>query len=300
MSYTTDNPAAANPAVAASNTLKDNELEIRYEKYRMILKNLTIMSDVFMRNVLKKQECTEHILRVIMEKDDLEVVEQTIQQDYKNLQGRSAILDCVARDATDKRYDIEIQQDHEGASPKRARYYSALMDMNTLEAGQDFDLLPESHVIFITKDDTLGYGLQIYHVGRRIDEVQETFPDESHIIYVNSAVQDETSLGRLMHDLHCADPDEMYSDILAQRVREIKETEGGVDSMCREMDQIYNEGIKLGEKRGIEQGKIEEKKQTAQSLAQMKMPVEMIAEAVRVSTQVVQEWLAGNQNLLQK
>ena len=117
---------------------------------------------------------------------------------------------------------------------------------------------------------------------------------------MNSAVQDETRLGRLMHDLHCADPDEMYSDILARRVRELKETEGGVDSMCREMDQIYNEGIKLGEKRGIEQGKIEEKKQTAQSLAQMKMPVEMIAEAVRVSTQVVREWLAGNPDLLQK
>ena len=146
--------------------------------------------------------------------------------------------------------------------------------------------------------------MQIYHVGRIINEVTEIFPDESHIIYVNSAVQDETSLGRLMHDLHCADLDEMYSDILAQRVRELKETEKGVDSMCREMDQIYNEGIKLGEKRGIEQGiergKIEEKKQTALSLAQMKLPVEMIAEAVRVSTQMVQEWLAGNPDLLQK
>lgn len=38
------------------------------------------------------------------------------------------------------------------------------MDMNTLNPGQDFDDLPESYVIFITRDDTLGYGLPIYHV----------------------------------------------------------------------------------------------------------------------------------------
>ena len=31
----------------------DYELEARYERYRGVLKNLTIMSDVFMRNVFK-------------------------------------------------------------------------------------------------------------------------------------------------------------------------------------------------------------------------------------------------------
>ena len=38
------------------------------------------------------------------------------------------------------------------------------MDMNTLNPGQDFDELPESYVIFITRDDALGYGLPIYHI----------------------------------------------------------------------------------------------------------------------------------------
>lgn len=46
----------------------DSKLEVRYEKYKEILKNLTIMSDIFMRNVLKKRECTEYVLQVIMEK----------------------------------------------------------------------------------------------------------------------------------------------------------------------------------------------------------------------------------------
>ena len=39
------------------------------------------MSDIFMRNVLKKWECTEYILRVIMDREDLEVKEQVLQKD---------------------------------------------------------------------------------------------------------------------------------------------------------------------------------------------------------------------------
>lgn len=94
-----------------ANTRLDNELELRYERYKDTLKGLTIMSDIFMRNVFKKRECVEYVLRIIMEMKDLHVVEQTIQKDYKNLQGRSAILDCVARDDKNKRYNVEIQQE---------------------------------------------------------------------------------------------------------------------------------------------------------------------------------------------
>ena len=68
----------------------DHGLEARYEKYRGILKNLTIMSDVFMRNVFKQRECTEYVLQVIMGRKDLKVLDQVLQKDYKNLQGRSS------------------------------------------------------------------------------------------------------------------------------------------------------------------------------------------------------------------
>lgn len=277
---------------------EDKGLQARYAKYKNIIKNLTIMSDVFMRNVFKKKECVEYVLQIIMEKKSLKVLEQVIQKDYKNLQGRSAILDCVVRDADDKRFDVEIQQDNEGASPKRARYHSGLMDMNTLNPGQNFDELPQSYVIFITREDVLGYGLPIYHISRKIDEVDKDFRDESHIIYVNSQIQDDTELGRLMHDLHCKNPDEMYSEILASRVRELKETQEGVDIMCREMDKIYSEGMELGEKLGLELGEMKAKKETAVSLAEMGISVEKIAQAVKVSVSLVQKWISEDMALV--
>ena len=191
------------------------------------------MSDMFMRNVLKKRECTEYVLQVVMEKKDLTVIDQVLQKDYKNLQGRSSILDCVARDSEGRQMNVEIQQENEGASPKRARYHSGLMDMNTLNPGQDFDKLPESYMIFITRDDVLGYGLPIYHIDRMIKEVKDDFMDEAHIIYVNAKRQDNTELGRLMHDLHCKNTKDMYSKVLADRAYELKETKIGVECMCQ-------------------------------------------------------------------
>ena len=49
----------------------DQELEGRYERYRDILKDLTLMSDSFMRAVLKNPECTEEVLRTILSKKQL-------------------------------------------------------------------------------------------------------------------------------------------------------------------------------------------------------------------------------------
>lgn len=282
--------------------IMDHELEARYEKYKRILKNLTIMSDVFMRNVFKRRECTEYVLQVIMGKKDLKVLDQVLQKDYKNLQGRSAILDCVVRDGDGRQFDVEIQQDTEGASPKRARYHSGLMDMNTLNAGQDFDELPETHVIFITRDDVLGYNLPIYHIGRKIEEVGTAFKDEAYIIYVNSSHQDDTELGQLMKDFHCKNAEDIQSEVLAKRVYELKETQEGVDSMCREMDEIYNEGEKRGWDKGIAQGiefgEMKKAKETALTLAEKGMSVADIADIVKVSVKLVQEWLSGNMSLV--
>lgn len=272
--------------MADEKIMPENGLEVRYERYKGIIKDFTLMSDIFMRNVFKQRECLEYVLQVIMEKQDLKVIEQIIQKDYKNLQGRSAIMDCVARDSEGKQFDVEIQQDNEGASPKRARYHSGLMDMNTLNPGQDFDELPESYVIFITRDDILGYGFPIYHIDRHIKEADDSFQDEAHIIYVNSRKQEDTELGRLMHDLHCKNADEMHSPVLAKRVHELKDTQKGVNLMCHEMEKIYSEGMESGE--------LKKAKETALSMAEEGMDVKKIARLVKVSEDDIQKWIDEN------
>ena len=159
----------------------------------------------------------------------------------------------------------------------------------------------ESYVIFITRDDVLGFGLPIYHVNRVLEENGENFQDGSHIIYVNSKIQDDTELGRLMHDFHCKNAEDMYNSILAERVRELKETSEGVEYMCAAMDQIYQEGMEVGEakgmKKGMEKGELKAKKETVISLAEMGLSAEKIAQVVKLQIQLVQEWITEGLNL---
>ena len=258
-------------------------IEERYERYKEKIKNYTIMDDIFMRNVLKEQGCTEYMLQVIMNQKDLQVVEQTLQKDYKNLQGRSAILDCVARDERARQFNVEIQGDNEGASPERARYHSCLLDMNILSPREPFTGLPETYIIFITRNDVLGYDRIICHITRKVEEEGKDFGDGSHIIYVNSKKREDTELGRLMHDLHCKESGKMHSKILASRVRELKETAKGVSEMCRDMEEIYGEGMEEGERKKA--------RETVLSLAELKMPEEQISQIVKMPLEVVQGWI---------
>lgn len=267
----------------AGGTISEGELKARYERYKNIIDNFTLMSDIFMRNVFKKKECLEYVLQIILQNHKLFIAEHIIQKDYKNLQGRSAVMDCVARDADGQYFNIEIQQENEGASPNRARYNSGLMDMNMLNPGQDFDELTENYVIFITRNDILGYGLAIYHVERVILEVYGFFGDGTHIIYVNSKIQEDTELGRLMHDFHCKKAEDMYSRILADRVYELKETQKGVEFMCQEMEQIYYEGEKSGE--------LKARKETAMLLVEDGMDISRIARLMKVTEQDIHEWI---------
>ena len=72
--------------------------------------------------------------------------------------------------------------------------------------------------------------------------------------------------------------------------------------MCREMDEIYNEGAKCGWDEGIAQGikfgKMKVKKETALTLAEKGMSVEDIADIVKVGVKLVQEWMSGNMSLV--
>ena len=304
---------------------EEEGLEERYERYRRIIRDFTLMSDTFMRNVCKEMACVEHILRIIMGRPDLQIEESIIQKDYKNMQGRSACLDCVARDTEKKRYNLEVQQRNDGAPPERARYHGGLMDMNTLREGQDFKELPEGNVIFITRGDVLGGGLPIYHIRKKIDENGGDFGDGQYILYVNSAIRDEaTELGRLMHDFHCKDADDMYSEILARRVRQLKQSKEEVDDMCKEMDDIYKEGqkigeargeargeergikigealgeargeergIKIGEARGEARGEERGMRRMALSMAEEGISVERIASMAKESVELIRQWIA--------
>ena len=237
------------------------------------LSELILMDDIFMRIVLKDRKCTEFILQTILQKPDLKVKTQSIQSDLKNLQGRSLILDCLCSDTKGTVYNIEVQNDSHGASPKRARYHSGLIDMHILKKGKTFENLPESYVIFICAKDILKENKQIYHISRIIQESGKKFPDQAEIIYLNTSKDSENELGKLIKDFYTKDPKKMHSRVLAKRVADLKENKniekGEHDAMTTYYDRLKKQWEKEGIAKGIIEGKAKGSAESESKMAKL-------------------------------
>ena len=156
----------------------------------------------------------------------------------KNLWGRSVKLDILATDRAGAFYNIEVQRADKGASRKRARYNSSLLDSNITIPGDEYDALAETYVIFITENDYFSRGLPLYHIERVVQETGELFSDDEHILYVNGQYRGDDPIGSLMHDFFCKDPNDMNNPVLAENVRYYKTDKEGVKYMCRISEEI--------------------------------------------------------------
>ena len=132
-------------------------------------------------------------------------------------------------------YMPKIQRADEGAGARRARYNSAMMDADETVTGMDTELLPETYVIFITENDIYGKNQPRYEIERYIDGIIP-FNDGTHIIYVNGKYRGNHPIGDLMHDFSCKKSVEMKNSILADKIRQMKESEQGVQNMCKIME----------------------------------------------------------------
>ena len=273
------------------------ELEQKKIRYLEKIKQLRLMDDTFFNSCFDGNiPCMEVVLRAVMGNDSLRVTEVITQQSVPNLYGRAVRFDALATDG-ETIYDVEIQRSDEGAIPRRARFNSSMIDSREVSKGTLFPDLPETYVIFITEHDVWKRGKPLYTVRRTFEDTEEVFDDGAHILYVNGECRSESPLGRLMHDFFCSDPNDMYSDVLAERVRFFKEDEKGVAAMCKVMEEIYNDGIAIGEVRGEVRGEIRgaetERLKNIKSLIQrMGISAEAAMDALSIAKDEQSKYLA--------
>ena len=227
-----------------------------HEKYLQTLENYRPIDDDFFTKLFQDNiPLAEKVLRIITDVKDLHLTSIKTQETLKKLAGsRSVRFDAFGHDNLNREFDIEVQRADSGASPKRARYHSSSIDTNYLKAGQDFDVLPTTYVIFITENDIFGKNELIYRFDRMDKKLGLSFDDEAHIIYVNGAYNnpnDTSELAKLVHDFRCSNADEMYTQLLAERTRYFKETPEGVSEMCKAMEEMQKTARAEGKKEGI-------------------------------------------------
>ncbi len=207
------------------------------------LRGLRPIDDDFMRCIFRDNiPLAQLVLSIITGRKDLKITSLETQKDLKRLVGaRSVCLDAYGIDKNGKRYDLEIQRSDRGAGKYRARYHSSCMDVENLNAGQEFEDLPDTYTIFLTENDVCGKGKALYPIERMNLSTGELFEDGEHILYVNGSFRDDTELGRLLHDFSCWDPNEMNYELMREATRYYKENPKGVEIMCRAFEETRNQ-----------------------------------------------------------
>lgn len=126
------------------------------------LRGLRPMDDDFMRCIFRDNiPLAQLVLRILTGMDDLEITRLETQKDMKRLVGaRSICLDAYGCDSKGRLYDLEIQRTDHGAGQRRARYHSSAMDIENLDAGQEFDELPDTIPFSLPRTTCTGAGIR--------------------------------------------------------------------------------------------------------------------------------------------
>ncbi len=100
---------------------------------------------------------------------------------------RGVRLDAYARDEHHTCYNVEMQVKTEKALMKRSRYYHSQIDMDILLTNTDYELLPNTCVIFICDFDPFGKGFYRYTQQKLCQELPElSMEDGAHTIILST------------------------------------------------------------------------------------------------------------------
>ncbi|MDY6352088.1 MAG: PD-(D/E)XK nuclease family transposase, partial [Lachnospiraceae bacterium] len=132
---------------------RDRErLEREHQKDLERIRGFRLIDDDFMNVCFDDNiPVTELLLRIILGRQVF-VKQVRTQRNFKNLVGRDLYLDVLAVEDDGTQMNVEIQRSDSGADPKRARYHSSILDSHSLKPSEDFTMLPETYVIFITEN----------------------------------------------------------------------------------------------------------------------------------------------------
>ena len=159
------------------------------------LDKLTLSNDFLFKHVMLRKRICKHILEELLHTEIADITyleaEQTIDV-YPDSHGIR--LDVRIADAANTHYNLEMQVKNNKnpytkafVLPKRSRYYQALLDIDLLQQGQEYDLLPPTYVIFICVFDFFAKGNYVYTFKKRcLENLELELQDEATTMLLNT------------------------------------------------------------------------------------------------------------------
>lgn len=166
-----------------------------------------------------------------------------------------SVSDVWAEDDSNTQYNIEIQIAENEDHLRRSRFIQSRLDSRVLNAGMDYNRLPELYLVFITQKDFLKINTGMAQVTRILQGTDRKIDNGVHEIYINLECPAEREVQRRLLD-YIKNTDEKNISVdgfshLAERVRYVKSDEEGVRSMCALMEEERLMGREEGRAEGL-------------------------------------------------
>ena len=233
------------------------------QKIRQKLAQADFTDDVMFGLVMSQLEICRKFLKAVLPQHDftkLKIVDQShLKTDYLSKAGR---LDIHCQDADGNQYDIELQMTNEHNVAQRSKYYHALMANHMLRAGETYQALKETYVIFLCPFnplDTEGGAVEHYQMTSRTGT---QLNDGTHTLILNASgnwdgVSDDLK-GILQLLLKKPASFGQLGPQIMDRIDEIKHSKPGGRKYMELTGAFWqgaiDEGIKIGKKDGIKIG----------------------------------------------
>ncbi len=252
-------------------------MEFSLEEIKPKIKDFRPIDDVFFELLAANKEVCEEILRTILEDTKLIVEDVIVQSSERNIYGRSVRLDALCTLGNGSKCNIEVQRANNDDHLRRARFNAASITVKESAPGDKFKDVVNVCIVYISEFDFLNKGKTIYHIDKTIRETKDVIDDGLTEIFVNTVINDGTDIADLMSCFTKTDVNNPKFPKLSSEVKRLKNTEGGLKSMC-DLMQKYNQEAVDKKQREIIKNMIKEK-----------LPFEQIARIVKISIEDVEK-----------
>ena len=190
--------------------------------------SLTLANNFIFCKVLEEnpdvcKELLEMLLDIKIDRIEQPRSEQTFKTDFDS---RGIRLDVYVKDGTGRCFDIEIQTSNYMRLEKRARYYQGLMDVDSIQSGQEYSALKDSYVIFLCLGDAFGHRLPVYTFRYRAEEDKNILMNDGTVnIFFNATMYDKMqseNLRSFFKYLCGKNSDDNFTDRLSELVERVK------------------------------------------------------------------------------
>lgn len=216
--------------------IRHEDLVGTFEQKRALVSQFNLMDDIFFSVVLENKAACEYLLTALLGKP-IKVLENKTQYSIRNIENHSIVLDALIEDDEHNLYDVEIQVSDNKDHERRIRYYRTAIDWSYLKKNKKYISLPELYMIYISDFDPFDLGEIQYEIEQRIKGFDKPYSDGVHILYYNTAADDDTDLAKLMHYFKKSDAGCEKFGALSKAVNYHKVIGEGVDGMCKAVEE---------------------------------------------------------------